>query len=340
MFDRLPHLQKTLPKIVETIHAAHRILVATHCRPDGDAAGSEIAMGHILHALGKHVTVYNFDPIPETFLFLEGAQNVVHDVNPDEYDLLIVVDCGDAALIGKKFPYDDFKCRRIFIDHHSLPYQNCDLNLHDPKAAATGEIIFHLMNALGVQLTKNIAESLYTSIITDTGSYRYSSTTPDAMKISACLLETGIDVWNICSNIYENNPVEKIKLLGLVLQSLWLSDDGKIACLHATRDMLRACHCSGAMTDGFINYARSIHGVEVSIFLTQLEENYFRLSFRSRGNFDVSKIAATLGGGGHKNAAACTINGTIEDIRKRVETIVKNAWNEQNEHGTMTTVLG
>lgn len=325
MFDRLAHLQKNLPKMVEIIRGSQNVLVAAHCRPDGDAAGSELAMGLILKALGKNVTVYNFDPIPETFLFLQGANDVVHTVSPQDYDLLIVVDCGDASLIGKKFPYDDFKCKRVFIDHHSMPYENCDLNLHDAQASAAGEIIFHLMNALDVKLTIPIAEALYTSIITDTGSYRYSSTTPDAMKISACLLETGIDVWNICSNIYENNPVEKIRLLALVLQSLWLSNDGKIACLHATRDMLRACHCSGAMTDGFINYARSIHGVEVSIFLTQLEDTHFRLSFRSRGNFDVSRIASSLGGGGHKNAAACTIDGTIEEIRHRVEEIVHNA---------------
>lgn len=326
MFDRLPHLQKVLPQMVEIIRASQRILIATHCRPDGDAAGSEIALGHILRALHKDVTVYNFDPIPDTFMFLDGASDVVHEVTPEGYDLLIVVDCGDASLIGKKFPYDAFTCPRVFIDHHSQPYQNCDLNLHDSHASAAGEIIYHLMNALGVELTIPIAEALYTSIITDTGSYRYSSTTPDAMKISACLLETGIDVWNICSNIYENNPVEKVRLLGLVLQSLWLSEDGKIACLHATRDMLRACHCSGAMTDGFINYARSIHGVEVSIFLTQLEGDHYRLSFRSRGNFDVSLIANSLGGGGHKNAAACTIDGSIEEIRQRVENIVRNAF--------------
>lgn len=321
-FDRLSHLEATMPKMVDLIRASNRILVTMHCRPDGDAAGSAIAMGHILRALGKSVTVFNVDDIPSTFMFLRGAEDVVHELEDYDYDLLLVLDCGDPVLLGKKFPMDKLTCPKAFIDHHSVPWPDCVVNLHDSKASAAGEIIFHLMNALGVTLTKDIASALYTSIITDTGSYRYSSTSPDAMRVSSCLLAEGIDVWDICSNVYENNPVEKVRLLGLVLQSLWLSEDGRIACLHATRDMLKACHCTGAMTDGFINYARSIHGVEVSMFLTQLEDTHYRLSFRSRGNLDVSKIAARFGGGGHKNAAACTIDGTIPEIRERVESIV------------------
>ncbi len=321
-FDRLEHLQQTMPRMVEVIRGAQKILVTMHCRPDGDAAGSAIAMMHILRALNKDVTVFNVDEIPSTFTFLEGADEIVHTLTDYDFDLVLVLDCGDPVLLGKKFPMDELKCPKAFIDHHSVPWGDCLVNLHDSHASAAGEIIYHLMNALGVALTKPIAAALYTSIITDTGSYRYTSTTPDAMRVSACLLTTDIDVWEICSNIYENNPVEKVRLLGLVLQSLWLSEDGRIACLHATRDMLKACHCTGAMTDGFINYARSISGVEVSMFLTQLEETHFRLSFRSRGNLDVSKIAASFGGGGHKNAAACTIDGTIPEIRERVQAIV------------------
>ncbi len=321
-FSRLPHLQINLPAMVEAIQKAHKILVTMHCRPDGDAAGSAIAMSHILKALHKDVTVFNVDDIPNTFAFLDGAQDVIHELTDFNYDLLMVLDCAEPALLGKKFPYEQLTCPRVFIDHHSIPWTDCIVNLHDSHASAAGEIIFHLMNALGVSLTPQIAAALYTSIITDTGSYRYTSTTPDSMLISAHLLAAGIDVWDICSHIYENNPVEKVKLLGLVLQTLWLSEDGLVASLHASRDMLKACHCTGAMTDGFVNYARSIHGVEVSLFLTQLEENHYRLSFRSRGNLDVSKIAASFGGGGHKNAAACTIDGSVDEIQKRVSEIV------------------
>lgn len=322
-FDHLPHLQKNLPATIDAIQNAQKILVTMHCRPDGDAAGSAIAMGHILRALSKDVTVFNVDNIPDNFTFLDGANDIVHELPDYNYDLLMVLDCAEPSLLGKPFPYEQLKCPRVFIDHHSVPWADCLVNLHDAHAAATGELIYHLMNALKVELTPQIAAALYTSIITDTGSYRYSSTTPDSMRISANLLATGINVWDICSNIYENNPVQKVKLLGLVLQTLWLSDDGLVACLHASRDMLRACHCSGAMTDGFINYARSIHGVEVSLFLTQLEESHYRLSLRSRGNLDVSKIAASFGGGGHKNAAACAIDGSVSDIQLRVSNIVR-----------------
>lgn len=321
-FDRLSHLAPNLTKMVELISASQRILVTMHCRPDGDAAGSAIAMMHILRTLHKDVVVFNVDPIPDNFSFLKGSGEIVHELDNVEFDLCLILDCADPSLLGRKFPYDKITCPRAFVDHHSVPWKDCCLNLHDDKASAVGEILFHLMNALEVKLTREIAEALYTSIITDTGSFRYTSTSADSMRVSGYLLATGIDVWNICSHIYEDNPVEKIRLLGLVLQTLWVSRDGRLASLHANRQMLRKCHCSGALTDGFINYARSIHGVEVSIFMTQLEDDLYRLSFRSRGEIDVSAIASSFGGGGHHNAAACTLRGSVESIRGQVERIL------------------
>ena len=322
MFDRLSHLQPNIDKLVPIIHEAHRVLVSMHCRPDGDAAGSAIAMAHILRALGKDVTVLNVDVIPDNFMFLNGAKDIVHELTDYDYDLCMVLDCAEPSLLGRSFPYDKLTCPWVFVDHHKTPWTDCLVNLHDSKASAVGEILFHLCNALGVELTQDIARALYTSIITDTGSFRYTSTTADAMRVCACLLATDFDVWEVASYIYENNPVAKLKLLGLVLQTLWLSKDGKLACLHADRQMLKECHCSGGMTDGFINYARSIAGVEVSIFLTQFDTNLYRLSFRSRGNIDVSEIASRFGGGGHKNAAACTLQGSVESIRNQIETLL------------------
>ena len=321
MFDRLAHLQPNLDKIVPIIQKSEKILVSMHCRPDGDATGSAIAMVLMLCALKKNVTLFNVDEIPDTFTFLTGADAIVHELTDDDFDLCIILDCADPSLLGRKFPFEKITCPSVYIDHHSVPFENCLVNLHDSKASAVGEILFHLCRALDVELTQDIAAALYTSIITDTGSFRYTSTSADSMRICSYLLATDIDVWDIASHIYENVPAEKLRLLGLVLQTLWISRDGKLACLHANRQMLKKCHCSGAMTDGFINYARSIRGVEVSIFLTQLAEDLYRLSFRSRGNIDVSQIAAKFGGGGHKNAAACTINGSVESIRSMVENI-------------------
>lgn len=317
-FERLDHIRENLDRLVSEIRAARRILVTMHCRPDGDAAGSAIAMYHALKALDKAVTVYNVDKIPSNFSFLQGSEVIVHEIDPSAFDLCLVLDCAEPGLLGRKFPYDALTCPCAFVDHHSIPYEQCLVNVHDSKASAAGEILFHVIRALGVPMTQEIAAALYTSIITDTGSFRYTSTTPDAMKVSAYLLETGIDVWDICSHIYEDNPIQKLRLLSLVLQTLWVSKDGKIAFMHANRQMLRRCHCSGAMTDGFINYARSIHGVEVSIFLTQLEDELYRISFRSRGHLDVSEVASSFGGGGHKNAAACTIAGNVETIREQI----------------------
>lgn len=330
MFDRLSHLKPNLDKLVGILQNAQKILVTMHCRPDGDAAGSAIAMGHMLKALHKDVTVFNVDEIPENFRFLKGADDIVHELTCTDFDLCLVLDCAEPSLLGRKFPNDKITCPRAYIDHHSIPWTDCLVNLHDSKASAVGEILFHLCQALGVELTQDIARALYTSIITDTGSFRYTSTSADAMRVCAHLLATDFDVWEVASYIYENNPIEKIKLLGLVLQTLWISKNGKLACLYANRNMLKKCHCSGAMTDGFINYARSIAGVEVSIFITQLEYDLYRLSFRSRGNIDVSVIAASFGGGGHKNAAACTLRGSVESIRTMVEELLNAKFFPEN----------
>jgi phosphoesterase RecJ-like protein len=294
-------------------------------------------MKHILSDLGKDVTVFNVDEVPETFRFLDGAGGVVREIPAGaEFDLCIVLDCADPRLLGKNFPRQRLNCPFVYIDHHSVAWEDCLINLHDAKASAAGELVFHVMSALGVPLTKPIAAALYTSIITDTGSFRYTSTTPDAMRVCSELLKSGIDVWEICANIYENNPVEKLQLLALVLQTLWVSPDGKIASLHATRDMLRRCHCSGALTDGFINYARSIRGVEVSIFLTQLEDDLYRMSFRSRGSIDVSLIAAQFDGGGHKNAAACNVRGNVNAIRANVAEILSGVLGQLPSQGVVS----
>ncbi len=321
MFDRLSHLQPNLDKIVPIIQQSEKVLVTMHCRPDGDAAGSAVAMGHILRALSKEVTIFNVDEIPDTFTFLKGAEEIRRELTDFDFDLCVVLDCAEPELLGRKFPHDKLSCPIVYIDHHSVPYEDCLVNLHDSKASAVGEILFHLCRALNVELTQEFAAAPDTSIITDTGSFRYTSTSADSMRVCSYLLATDIDVWDIASHIYENVPATKLRLLGLVLQTLWISRDGRLACLHADRQMLKKCHCSGVMTDGFVNYARSVHGVEVSIFLTQLEDNLYRLSFRSRGNIDVSLIAARFGGGGHKNAAACTLNGSVESIRSQVEQI-------------------
>ncbi|MFA5625839.1 MAG: bifunctional oligoribonuclease/PAP phosphatase NrnA [Bradymonadales bacterium] len=322
-YQLLDEINPMLQNAAAIIKASQRVLVSMHCRPDGDAAGSAIAMLHLLKALNKEVTLFNVDEIPANFAFLQGAEECERSLPQNaSYDLLIVVDCAEPRLLGKRFPQDLDVKKTLYIDHHSVPYVGADVILHSAKASAAGELIFHLFNTLAVPITIAVAETLYTSILTDTGSFRYSCTSADCLAVSSVLVGTGLDVWRISSFVYENNPVEKLKLLGMVLPTLWISEDGRLASLHATRDMLRACRCSGAMTDGFINYARSVAGVEVSIFLTQLEEGSYRLSFRSRGNLDVSLIAASFGGGGHKNAAACTVDGDLEDIRQRVQVII------------------
>lgn len=308
----------SLAEAAELIRDADRVLVTSHPGPDGDAVGSTLAAYHGIRSMGKEVIAYNPDVIPGRFRFLVGADEVVNQWPSEGVDLTVVLDCSDVRIFPEGRLPSEILGKVLVVDHHKTLGDIGDVVYHDDKAAAVGILLHRIFTHLGVKLDVPTAEAIYCSIFSDTGSFRYQNTNPEAMRISAELLELGIDPWHVASHIYENQPLEQMRLLCMSLQTLAVSDDGRAAALMVSEEMLTATGAMPHMVDGFINYARGIEGVEVAILMRTKPGAAVRVSFRSRGRIDVSALASKFGGGGHYNAAGCRITGEVEDVRKRL----------------------
>ncbi len=315
-----------LEKIKELVLDSKRILVASHENPDGDALGSMIGLGLGLEQLGKEVILYNKDGVPEILEFLPCSDKVRDSLSDVEgtFDIAFAVDCTGINRVGKEF--EEFvrlgRCGRVIIvDHHQTNSSCADLYLLDPNSSSTGMIIYSLLKSFPVGITGPIAKNLYTTIVGDTGSFRYSNTNPDTFRVAAELVEQGADPSEISEALFESEPLRKLKLLGLVLPTLDVTENKRIASVVVEKSMFEQTGTSREDTEGIINIPRSLKGIEVAVLFR--EENggngsAWKISFRSKGKVDVAKIAETYGGGGHKKAAGCSIPGSLSDVKKKV----------------------
>jgi phosphoesterase RecJ-like protein len=314
-------LDEELAQAAALIKQHQRIIVASHASPDGDAIGSLLALTHVLAGMGKRAVAYNLDGVPYNFRFLAGAEDVISDRSllPRDTDLAICLDCSSWGRVDQHLVLDRKQVRTLCIDHHeTVDADGFDVFVHDVRACAVGELIYRLIRVLEVPLSRHVAECLYVSIQTDTGSFRYSNTTAGALQAAAELVRAGIDVWTISSEVYEKHPIGRLKLLAHVLDTLHLSSDGRLAFVTVTHEMYQRTGTGPEMLDGFINYARGIAGVEVACQIRESKTNVYRVSFRSRGRVNVAQLAQQFGGGGHHNAAGCTIEGTPQTIVRQL----------------------
>jgi phosphoesterase RecJ-like protein len=307
--------------VVEKIKGGERFLVVSHVNPEGDALGSLLGMALALKGLGKDVVAFLQDPVPVPFGFLPGSGSVVYTLDGEApFDSTFAVDCGQRERLGKRFLAFQHGGNLINIDHHVSNDSFGDINIVAPDASAAGEIIFDLCKAAGIEITPDIATNLYVAIHTDTGSFRYSSATPESFVKAGELLRLGADARDVAVKVYESCPARKFKLLGKVLDTLdvfWDGLDGKVAMLEVSLDMMDSVGADKADADGFVNYARSIEGVEVGVLLRESAPGDFKISFRSKEGIDVSSVAQGFGGGGHVNAARCNIQGTLEEVKRK-----------------------
>ena len=312
---RSADLSRQIDEFLDLIQGAQTFLVVAHAHPDGDAVGSTLGLAKILQGQGKDVTVYNRDPVPYNFSFLPGAEEWVTEVPVNGgFDVTVVLDCAEASRIGEEFPKHGWGETIAVVDHHKTWDPGfADVYVRDVEAAATGEVLYRIAARLG-PITQEIAENLYCCMMTDTGSFRYSNTSPTAFRIAGELVAAGVDPWKMTSQVYENQPRERLDLLCRVLETLSISECGRLAFLRVEDEMLSGVDSDGDLTDGFINYARSIRGVEVATQLREAGGGVWRVSFRSRGAVDVSALAEKFGGGGHHNAAGCSIEAEPEEI--------------------------
>ncbi|MCK5681789.1 DHH family phosphoesterase [bacterium] len=305
------------------VQKAETIVIASHIDPDGDAVGSSLAWALILKKLGKQVVVYNRDVLPYSYKFLPGAELLV-DQLPETCDLLCLLDCSEFERAGKDLQEWRGYAQSLCIDHHLTADSAADINLVYPQACATGELIYELVICLDPGFSLDVAVNLYTAILTDTGSFRYSNATPSSFTIAADLVTRGVEPWSVTQQVYESQPVGRIKLLGRVLETLCISTSGKAAAVWVTQAIFDETGTNSEYSDGLINYPRSIAGVEVAFMAREIGPEEYKISFRSRGTVNVAALAAEFGGGGHHNAAGCCLQGRLPDLIEQVFTIIDN----------------
>lgn len=316
-----------MKRIINHLKNSRRLILATHINPDGDAIGSLTAMGLALEALGKETTLHCASPIPAVYRFLTGTARITAQYNASEsYDTAIILDCGDFERVGPAYADIAKTATIINIDHHDTNTRFGDFQIVDTAASATAEILYRLFKALDVAISPDMANSIYTGIFTDTGSFRFSNTNRAAFAICEEMVASGMDPYTVAQNVYGTYSLGRIKLLNLALDSIELAAEGKVSIMTLTRDMLAETRTQPEDIDGLINYARRIEDVKLAVLLQEIENGsqptnsgpLFHVSLRSDGGVDVSEIAAAFGGGGHKEAAGFNIDAPLAEIRAQI----------------------
>jgi phosphoesterase RecJ-like protein len=307
-----------LDQVVDAVLSNEDLLIVSHIRPDGDSIGSQFALALALESLNKKISLISHDPVPSRFEALPGSEYVrVGDRLERGFDAAFVLECGNLARPGIDGLAGQFI---VNVDHHHSTEPFGAINWIDPNACAVGEMIYHLLRALDVTITPEIATNIYVAILTDTGSFQFSSTTSDTFRIAAELADCGADVSKIAMRTFYANPVDKVRKMGIILNAMELDSDGRIVTTTLTRSDMAAHGVDPNATDieGLINYPMTIQGIEVAILLQELDDGSFRISLRSKNDVDVSSVATSFGGGGHRKAAGCQMSGTIEGVREQV----------------------
>jgi len=305
------------PAAVERIAAAirerRRFVISSHARPDGDSIGSSLAMAYALRAIGKEAEVVMSDAAPPPLMQFPGVPDILVAPSADgQFDAAIIMECGDLTRTGVA-GLDRFFV--INIDHHPGNTGYGALQWFDPSAAACGEMVFDLVRALGAPMTRDVATHIYLAILTDTGSFHYSSISPRTFDICREALEAGVDPVLVARNVYDSNNMGRLKLFGSVLSAMQIDSSGRIAIVYLDHEMARAAGGTYDDTEGLINLPLTVKEIQAVVFFKHVEGQEYRVSMRSKGDIDIGAVAKEFKGGGHKNAAGCTASGPIESIQ-------------------------
>jgi bifunctional oligoribonuclease and PAP phosphatase NrnA len=307
--------------LLQIFRAHPRFLLTSHARPDGDAVGSVLALAEILEQLGRKVDIVLADPVPATYRTLPNLNRIHHarsanDVDADRNTPAILLECDGIARTGLLGLEDR---TLINIDHHASGRPFAFVNWIDEHACAVGAMVYRIALAAKAKITPSMATCLYAAILSDTGAFTYPSTTAETFALVHDLAAHGADPSQIARDIYFSNPATKIRLLGIALSNLQM--EGDLAWTWVTSEDMDRIGAIPEDCEGVVNYLISIAGVESAVFLREVsDESLFRLSIRSKGKLDVARIAEQFGGGGHRNASGCTINGPLEVAIDRILT--------------------
>ncbi|MBA2301080.1 MAG: bifunctional oligoribonuclease/PAP phosphatase NrnA [Acidobacteria bacterium] len=307
-------LTSPVEAIRDEILKRRRFLITSHARPDGDSIGSQLAMAFALDALGKEVRIVNADAAPDHYQDFPGMDRIeiATRVERPDVDAVIVMECSELGRTGVAGLEHQFL---VNIDHHAGNQMYGAVNWHDEASAACGEMVFDVIQALGVELTEEIATHIYLAILTDTGSFHHSNITPRTFDICRQCVEAGVTPAVMARRVFDSNSFGKLKLIGALLDDMELADEGRLAVLHLDDDMLAATGSTNNDTEGLINLPLTAREIQAVVFFKVTQTGEVRVSMRSKYDVDVRKVASEFDGGGHKNAAGFTVSGPLEAVQ-------------------------
>ena len=315
----------------EVVRTKNHFALTTHVNPDGDGLGSEVALALYLVSLGKSVRILNDGRYPPNFEYLH-RHYPIETFTPEfaeqvfaSAEVLVVLDMQNPDRLGRLLPYLGRSGLVVVIDHHVGKPPFGDVQIVHPEAAATGELIYDFIRRDPQRLTRPIAEALYTSLVTDTGSFRHSNTDADAHSMAAHLMSLGIEAAVIQAMIHQHRHADRLRFLGHLLQELRMSEDGKIAWFEVLRELFPRYQVSGSDLEGLVDFPRTVPGVEVVMLLTEQSNGTVKVSLRSAGFVDVNRVVGLFGGGGHRFAAGATVTGTMAEAREKLLTEIRRA---------------
>ena len=322
--------EKKLRMLNYLISKHQKFVLTTHINPDGDAIGSEIAMTEYLRHLGKEVFIVNNSSTPNNYKFLDGNEDIIvydeqqHHQIVASADAYIIVDISDwerlrkIGQIIKTVPVP-----KICIDHHHINYKFADVDIIYEEASSTGELIYEFLTHVKYPIQGITADALYTCILTDTGSFRFSNTSARTHRVASHLLDIGVNAKEIYHLVYEQNSRSKMALMGEALRNLKYECSGRLAWFVLSQEMFELCQASHWDTEGFPEIPRTIDGVEVSLMFTELAKDKVKVSLRSKGQIVINHIAEKFGGGGHHYAAGALVNKNLTETIPMVLSEIK-----------------
>ena len=322
---------ENMNRVIETFKEKDNFLITAHINPEGDSIGSQLAVCNILGKLGKKAVIADHDDVPDNLKFLPGSGLIAREIPEGFYpDTVIVLDCPVAERTGK-IRGDIGKGQFIVnIDHHVSNGFFGDVNWVEPEASSVGEMVFHLAKKLGIEMEEDLAVVIYTAIVTDTGMFNYDNTSRETHRVAGELISAGVKPRWVHREIFERKSVSDIRLLGGALTTLQVEEDGRLAHMVLTRKMYAEEGAEKISTDEFINFPRSIKGVEVAVFFKEDIDvrDKVNVNFRSSGRVNVNVVASRFGGGGHCQAAGCVLGCGLQEAQDKVLAEAKKAIRE------------
>jgi len=324
--------ENTPEEMIEVLRKAPKVALFSHVSPDGDCIGSMLAIGLALEKMGKEVSFYNPNPVPSYLSFLPGSSRIRQKHTNPQPKILLFVDCTDLGRVNMSKSEISGDSTVLNLDHHISNLSFGDYNWIDDQASAVGELALTLISQLGVEIDGDMATNLYTAIVTDSGCFEYSNTTAQTHRLAADLLDKGVDLSRIHHNIFDQKPLTQIKLLECALNGLEIHVDGQLAIMTLSAEDFQKCGAEQELSEGLVNYARSIAGVEVAVLLKEVGPQEIKGGLRSNRWLNVNEIAALFGGGGHQRAAGCTLRVPMAEAKQSITTAIEEALRIGRDH--------